>query len=403
MNEKKTWIVAVSGGPDSMALLDLLYNNKYKLVVAHVNYLTRDTSLRDENIVKSYCKTHNIIFRMKKFNVDDVGNFQHDARNFRYEFFKELVAEYKAAGVAMGHHFNDDLETYVFQKNRSMHSDNIGIASKTTIKGINVWRPLLGYTKTRILEYCQDNKIEYGIDESNLELDYTRNKIRNKISQMSQFEYDNLLIEMKTNRASWENFKKDMLESVNSWETLVPLDTYAKVVESNRFLYLREWLIQNDIDVHEMSEEYLMEIDRNIIKKKANYQFQDTVLISSYGDISIFKIENYEFILETLVLFESKYFSLKTNGLKRQGITVSENDFPLTIRNARAGDKIKMRYGSKKVNRYFIDEKIPHYKRVKWPVIENAKKEIIFVAGIGCSMHHYSNNPTFYMIEYKVS
>lgn len=399
MTKREKWIVAVSGGPDSMALLDMLNKQGYELITAHVNYLTRETSLRDEDIVRKYCDSHGIVFRVKKFEVEQVNNFQNDARNFRYEFFKELVSEYNASGVAVGHHFNDDVETYVFQKNRNMFSDHIGMDSNTKIKGISIWRPLLSYTKDYLVEYCLSNNINYGIDESNLELDYTRNKIRHAISKMSKIEYNELIEEMKNKREEWKKFQDTMHYSVNSWEKLVPLKSYAKIAESKRFFYLRQWLRHNQIDVRDMSEDYLEEMDRNILKKSANYQFGKMVLISSYEDIAIIEITKFEYIMDEVEFFKTEFFEIVDEGLKIQGLTVSKEDFPLIIRNAQAGDKIRMRYGSKKVNRYFIDEKIPHSKRMTLPVIENAKKELIFVAGMGCDVHHFSNNPSFYMVE----
>ena len=399
MDDNSIWVVAVSGGPDSMALLDVLYRKGYNLVAAHVNYLTRETSLRDENIVRNYCLKRNIEFRLKQFKVSKVENFQNDARNFRYEFFKDLVEEYQAKGVATGHHFNDDLETYVFQKERKMYSDVIGMAENTVIKGVNIWRPLLKYSKEDILEYCESYGIDYGIDESNLQLDYSRNKIRDKIKKMNKVDYEELVSSMNKEKKIWNEFSKEMFESVNSWENLVPLKTYAKLVKSKRFLYLRSWLEINNVDVHEFSSEFLKEIDRNILKKTANYDFGNQKLMTSYDNVSLFYIEEFKFILEDVKFFKTKYFSIAKEGSKIQGVTVSESDFPLIIRNATVGDKIEMRFGTKKVNRFFIDEKIPHDKRYTWPVIENAKKELIFVFGIGCDVHHYSNNPNFYMIE----
>lgn len=403
MSKKQTWIVAVSGGPDSMALLDVLNNKGYHLVAAHVNYLTRETSLRDQKIVENYCREHRIQFEIKKFDLENTNNFQHDAREFRYEFFKDLVFKHEAQGVALGHHFDDDLETYVFQKNRKMYSDSIGLSKETVIKGIKVWRPLLEYHKDEILEYCHEKNLEYGIDESNLQLDYTRNQIRQSISLLPYEKYQQLVSEMLAERQAWMNLKQEIHESVNSWENLVPLQSYVKIEKSIRFLFLREWLRQQGVEISEISENYLKEIDKNIVKKSANYQFGSLTLMSSYHEFSLFKKENYSYTIHSLDYLETKHFSIQKTGLKRQGLTVSLKDFPLTIRNAQEGDKIKMRYGRKKVSRFLIDQKIPHWDRFTWPVVENAQKEIIFVAGMGCDVHHYSNNPSFYMIEYKVS
>lgn len=394
-----SWIVAVSGGPDSMALLDLLYKKEYELIVAHVNYLSRPTSGRDEQIVRKYCQKRNIPVHVKNFNLDKIGNFQHDARNFRYDFFKDLVYQYNAHGVALGHHLNDDLETYIFQKQRDMYSDNIGLVEKNYVKNILVWRPLLEYTKEEILKYCKENRIPYGIDESNLVDSYTRNKIRHKIDTLSQREFNELVTGMTVKRENWSKLRNSILDIVNSWENLVPLRTYAKIDKAKRFLCLREWLRKMEIDVYDMSEKHLLEIDSNLMGKSANYEVGEYTLCSSYDNIILFKKVDYEYILKTIEYLQNDYFKITKTGLTRQGVFVTEDDFPLTIRPAKSGDKIKMKFGTKKVNRYFIDEKVSHDKRAQLPIIVNAKDEVIFVAGLGCDVHHYSNNPSFFVVE----
>ncbi|UPU38547.1 tRNA lysidine(34) synthetase TilS [Erysipelothrix sp. Poltava] len=80
-------------------------------------------------------------------------------------------------------------------------------------------------------------------------------------------------------------------------------------------------------------------------------------------------------------------------------MTLSESDFPIMIRNARKGDSIKMRFGTKSLNRFFIDRKIPRHEREIWPVIVNSSQQIVFVVGMGCDEHHYSNNPNLFMLE----
>ena len=93
MSKKKCKLVAVSGGSDSMALLDMLYNKGEKLVVCHVNYNVRESALRDENIVRDYCKERGIPLEiLKGFKYDkSEGNFENWARVVRYNFFKEIT------------------------------------------------------------------------------------------------------------------------------------------------------------------------------------------------------------------------------------------------------------------------------------------------------------------------
>ena len=92
----KKVIVAVSGGPDSMALLDMLYqSNKYECIVAHVNYQQRDSAERDQNIIKEYADKHGLMFEVIRAPKTVKGNFQAFAREFRYQFFIDLHHKYK--------------------------------------------------------------------------------------------------------------------------------------------------------------------------------------------------------------------------------------------------------------------------------------------------------------------
>lgn len=92
-------------------------------------------------------------------------------------------------------------------------------------------------------------------------------------------------------------------------------------------------------------------------------------------------------------------FSIEKTGRKIEGITLYPKDFPLTIRNVQAGDKIEMVWGTKKIHRIFIDRKIPRILRKNWLVVENSKKRIIFVPKIGCDVQHFSVKPNAFMIQ----
>ena len=78
---------------------------------------------------------------------------------------------------------------------------------------------------------------------------------------------------------------------------------------------------------------------------------------------------------------------------------MAESDFPLTVRSWQAGDSIRLRFGRKSVHRFFIDRRIPLWKRASWPVVLNASGAVILVPGLGCDVDHYSIKPTLYVIE----
>ena len=105
----KKWIVAVSGGSDSMMLLDLCIKHQLDIIVAHVNYQKRASAIKESEGVRAYCQRYEVVFEMVYAPKMMNGNFQKAARDFRYRFFKQLVERYDAMGVLIAHQQDDVL------------------------------------------------------------------------------------------------------------------------------------------------------------------------------------------------------------------------------------------------------------------------------------------------------
>ena len=89
----------------------------------------------------------------------------------------------------------------------------------------------------------------------------------------------------------------------------------------------------------------------------------------------------------------------KKEGEKIESIFLQNSDFPITVRNAKENDAILLRFGTKKLNRFFIDRKIPMALRKMWPVVVNQKGEVIFVPAIGPDVNHYCEIPNVFMVK----
>ena len=170
-------IVGVSGGPDSMALLDLLSRIGMKVVIAHVNYQKRPTADRDEKIVKDYAKRYGIPYFVTRptYHKD---NFQAWAREVRYSFYKEIADIFSTRSIFLAHNLDDYIETLMMQMKRGSFHKHYGIGKSSLHDDYQIFRPLIIYPKSLLETYCQKNAIAYGIDETNLEDDYTRNYLR---------------------------------------------------------------------------------------------------------------------------------------------------------------------------------------------------------------------------------
>lgn len=174
-------IVAVSGGLDSMTLLFASKKLNFSVIAAHVNYgLRGQDSIKDEELVRNYCAQNEIPLSvldagdmMKEKSKDSI---QMKAREIRRAFFMELLQSNQASHILLGHHWDDQIETFFIQFYR-----NQGIFSLAGMeeKEGRWLRPFLNLKKQDLLHYANTNRIQWREDASNKKNDYLRNQIRN--------------------------------------------------------------------------------------------------------------------------------------------------------------------------------------------------------------------------------
>ncbi len=402
LDKEKKYLVAVSGGPDSMMLLSLCLKQDYKIVVAHVNYKQRKTADRDEKIVKDYCAKHNLTVYVDYPIYTKNKNFQAWAREARYNFFKKIYYLEKCEGLLLAHHLDDALENYLMSKERNSKSWYSGIREVNYHHQMKIIRPLIKLRKTEIINYCLTNNIIYGIDESNLSSVYTRNRIRQeKLEKLTAEEVEVLLKEMQDKNL---NLQKDLdyLKNKYNFEKEIEVSEYLKETGKIKKLILR-YLLKLNCPGKSYSSSFikdLMEKIENSSQGFKNVIDENKLIICEYGLLYCSKKkDDFKYVLNTIEYLETKYFKLTDKGAKIEQMTLREDDFPITIRNYQLADEIKLRYGHKKVNRFLIDKKVLYKERIKWPVVVNKDNEIIFVADIGCDVNHYSIKPNLFMLK----
>ena len=180
----KVFLLAVSGGRDSMTMANLFLksSHKPKFVIAHVNFSLRgDESNSDECLVKEWAENKGIVFHSKTFDThmyakDYSLSTQMAARELRYEWFYELIEEYSYDYLSIAHNQDDTVETLFINLLRGT-----GVRGLTGIKSVNgkIIRPLISISRQRITEYASEREVVYRDDASNFESHYVRNKIRN--------------------------------------------------------------------------------------------------------------------------------------------------------------------------------------------------------------------------------
>ncbi len=401
---KKRYLVAVSGGPDSMALLEMLRQKQLDLLVAHVNYHKRLSADRDEKIVSEYCKQYNIPFFVLAPEHEQ-GNFQHWARQVRLAFFKQLVLQYQLSGVYLAHHADDVLETYLLQKKQRRLPQYWGIKAQITINGLLLKRPLLDYFKTDLIAYCQKHQLAYGEDESNYTDQYTRNQLRHQLlSHYSKKQKLALLAEIKQANQILAKNQQVVAQAVAQLLPEFTQQAYIKLTPPIfRLAVLRSWLIKQGVNAYHFSTKQVLKLEEFILASgNGEYLISaDLNLVRDYQTIKLQSAQqiNYQYELLKIDALITPYFKVTQTGPLNCGVTVKATDFPLTIRNFKPADRIKLTYGHKKVSRYFIDEKIPRQKRQSWPIVLNCQQEIILVPGLGANITHFSNNPNLFVLK----
>ena len=195
-------VIGVSGGPDSITLLNVLNKFKEKLnikiYVAHINHSIRKEADEETEYVREFCKKKGVEFFFKKIDVEQeakklkIGT-EEAGRNIRYAFFEEVAKKVGANKIATAHNSNDNAETVLMNIIRGTSISGLkGIEKMRDNKFI---RPLIETTRDKIEEYCKIENLNPRYDKSNKENVYTRNKVRNLLIPYIQKEFNPNIIE----------------------------------------------------------------------------------------------------------------------------------------------------------------------------------------------------------------
>ena len=238
----KKVIVTCSGGADSIFLLHILNKLGYDCIVAHCNFHLRgEESNRDENFVREYCKKENLTLLVEHFDTTKYAtekklSIEMAARELRYNWFENIRKEYNAQAIAVAHHSDDSIETILLNLLRGTGLKGIcGIRPKNGY----IVRPLLCVNRKEIEEYLQNNDTQYITDSTNLENEYTRNKIRNIVMPILREinpQIDSVMLSNAENFSAAESIYRNVIEKEKSSAISITDDSYIidlKVI--NRF------------------------------------------------------------------------------------------------------------------------------------------------------------------------
>lgn len=223
MNDKI--VIGVSGGPDSICLLHVLYGLKEKLgieiVVAHVNHMLRDVADLETEYVQNFCKKLGIQCYVKKADILEISKTQKKGteevgRQIRYDFFDEVAKKTNSNKIATAHNSNDRAETVILNILRG--SGLSGLKGIEPIRDNKYIRPLINTDRQDIENYCNDNKLEPKYDKTNNENIYTRNKVRNTVIPYIKKEFNPNIIKTINRLSSLATEENEYLQAITKQE-----------------------------------------------------------------------------------------------------------------------------------------------------------------------------------------
>lgn len=282
----------VSGGPDSICLLDILRNLKqekifdFEIFVAHINHGLRENAIKDEKYVEEYCKKNNIELyvkhvELKKIAKENKKGLEETGREVRYEFFEEILQKTGSNKIAIAHNKNDNAETVIMNLFRG--SGISGLKGIEPVRNKKYIRPIVEIEREQIEQYCEEQNLNPRIDESNLENEYTRNKIRNICIPYIKKEFNpniiNTIERLSTTVREEEEYMLEQTQKVyeqlliheNQQEIILNAKIFAeqeKVIKRRIVLYTINKLLGNTFGIQKINVEDIVEMcEKNVGNK----------------------------------------------------------------------------------------------------------------------------------------
>lgn len=394
-------IIACSGGPDSMCLLNLLIrlkNNKnLELIVAHVNHKIRSVSDDEAKMVEEYAKKNNVTFELQELDYQNTKFSEDDAHRKRYKFFKSLIKKYKAYYLITAHHGDDLIETILMRIARGSNLNGyIGIKRVTQNEDYVTLRPLLSTTKDEIIKYNESENIPYVIDESNDSLKYTRNRYRKNVLPFLKNEDEYIHLKYLKFSEELEEYDNFVNNYIKEKEFIVDNQIVInKITNESEFIKRKTIeLIVKSIQVNDyfnISDKQMNELLKLIYNSNKSIDLNNNYIgINEYGYLKITKKQNNEYqeiILDKdLEFLGFNFYYNCDNGNSSNNciyLNSSEVTLPLKLRTRCNGDKMQvLNLGTKKINDIFIDNKINKELRSNYPILVDAKNNIIWLPSL---------------------
>lgn len=415
--QSKKFLLAVSGGVDSMVLFYLFQSLHVQFEVAHMNYgLRGKESDADEFLVKNICNRNKVEFHLYQVSEKDQkpkNSIQEWARNLRYDFFKKIKKNRNIDYIVTAHHLNDNLETFLINLSKASGINGLsGIPANEN----SILRPLLPFSKDEMYAFAKENNIEFREDLSNQKCDYLRNKIRNEITP-KLLEINENFLENFGKSLSYLNETKDfVMENISEIETeIITRDENFMAINKKRFLaerdfvqfeLLRKYGFNSPAEISKIkiaatgktfiSSEYHLTMDREnfILKKIVNEVEEDSAQ---------------EIILELnsqneIIFPDTIHNEIEKSGNVHWEIDAQKIHLPLKLRRRKEGDTFQPigMIGKKTIAKFFKDEKFPIFARQQIWLLCDEKNDILGILPFRQDGRFAANKESKDLIKVKI-
>lgn len=391
ISSKKTLVVSVSGGMDSMALLHLLSKSSLKLAVVHFNHQKRTESIIEKDMVEQYSKKLNLPFHYYTIQVTE-GNFHHEAHHLRYHYLKEVAKLYHTPYIITAHHLDDLFENVLIKMTRG--SNLLGYAGMQMIyqdDHFTYIKPLLYTSKEDIKAYVKKHEVPFLEDDSNDTHLYLRNRYRHAVVPIMKQENADLLSKIKDYHMQLTqafHYIRHQTEKLMKSQNILSIPFFMKqedAIQEDMIAYLIQ---QNDLS---SSYETILKIKEMLKNNKPNATYDLSLehqFIKSYEEAfikpitahknKVYELKEGDNKLSNMAIFT---FLTKTNSNTAEFTKLCYNKlaFPLWLRHREPGDTLTYDYGHKKLKKLLIDQKVPMQKRDQLWVLTDNNHQVLWV------------------------
>lgn len=372
LSPQHLYLVALSGGADSVALALMMLDEGLNVHALHCNFHLRgEESNRDEAFVTHFCHKHNIPLDVKHFDTISLAkehgvSLEMEARQLRYDWFRERALDLDAEAICVAHHMDDQAETLLLNLIRGTGLQGLSaMHPERTIQGLKILRPLLNISKQEILSYLNSRGQDYVTDSTNLERDALRNKIRLDLIPML----------------------KELNPSIASCLARTAENVRMELAENSTESRLHRWLSPLGFTRQQILDVYSHTQDTSLSRSGLLWHTATHTLLLDRGQLILRLKDKDSNVLPRLIVESLNNLPKREDFFNKQQafIDAKRINGELLLRRAQVGDRFRpygMKQGSKLLSDFLTNRKVNLLdKQSQLVVIDSATDQIVWVVG----------------------